>query len=131
MSKLNGHANEPDLIDAGFHRLGKELVKDHPPKIQWGLIYREWADEDKVAYLEKLAAAMNHAAYLIQNERNQLGELCELKESQITALKAALDQNNAMIQGEITKMNAERQQYNGAIAGLNKQLKEAKRGGLD
>ncbi len=117
-----------DLIAAGFHRLDKHLVSNHPPKIKWGTLYQAFPDSKKITYLEKLAASMNHAAHLIQGERNQLGELCEKKEAQIQSMKTALDQNNAMIQSEITRTNAERQDYNKAIAGLNATIRELRNG---
>lgn len=128
MSKMNGAVEQHDFIDEGFHRLDKEIVKDHPPRISWGPIYKSKNDKDKVQYLEKLASAMNHAAFLIQNERNTLGELVEQKEEQIIVMKAALDQNNTMIQGEITKMNAERQNYNKAVADLKAKVRVLENG---
>lgn len=122
MSKVNGR-DESDMIAEGFHRLDPALIADRPPKIKWGDKYRNWSPDQKIAYLEKGFAAMNHAAYLVSGERDQLNELCERKEAQIAAMKTALDQNNVMIQDEITKMNAERQQYNQTIAGLNAKIR--------
>ncbi len=124
MSKSNGHAND-DYVAAGFHRVP---VDSNPPMINWGRLYREWTDDKKITYLEKLASSMNHAAHLIQTERNQLGDLCEKKEKQIKSLKIALDQNNSMIQGEITKMNADRQEYHKAIATLKHDLRSLEHG---
>lgn len=127
---LNVDDNDPnqDLVDAGFHRLDPELIVERPPKIQWGVLYRNSDADARLAYLEKLAAAMNHAAYLIQGERNQLGELCEKKEEQLVAMKVALDQNNTVLQQQITSMNEERQKYNAAIAKLNAKLRAFKNG---
>lgn len=135
MSKGNGKVNpntktDDDLVAAGFHRLDKEFSK-RPPKIKWGAIYTKAQKQDKIPYLEKLAASMNHAAYLIQGERDQLGALCEKKEAQIQSLKKGLDQNNEMIQGQITKMNEERQLYNAAIAELRAKVRELENGDND
>ena len=126
MNKSNG--KDQDWLGEGFHRLDEDLIERRPPKIQWGMIYKGYSDEQKVAYLEKLAAAMNHAAYLIQNERNQLGELCERKEAQLESMKKALEENNSMIQGQITEMNAERQHYNKSISDLKSRVRELERG---
>lgn len=64
---------------------------------------------------------MNHAASLIQTERNQLNKLCELKEQQIEKMKEAMDANNNMLQSEIAKINEERQKFNQSKTGLKGQ----------
>lgn len=112
---------QEDLIAQGFHKLDDDLIVAKPPQILWGRIYQESSDEEKIEYLEKLASTMNHAAALIQDERNQLTELCELKEQQIEKLKKAMDANNNMLQSEITKINEERQKFNQSKAGLKGQ----------
>jgi len=127
MSKINGNGQD-DFVAAGFHRLDERLVTRRPPKIMWGPEYLMKTDSAKIEYLEKLAAAMNHAAHLIQDERDQLNKLCGLKEEQITSMKASLAQNNEMIHSEITKMNEERQSYNAQIAKLNQRIRELEGG---
>lgn len=112
-----------DLVARGFHRLDPKLLTNNPPKIAWGEIYKGWSDEQKLAYVEKLACTMNHAAMLIQDERNQILGLCELKEAQLTAMKLALDANNDMIQQQVTTMNEDRQKYNLAIKQLNEKVR--------
>ena len=109
---------QEDLIAKGFHKLDDKLIVAKAPKILWGGIYQASSNEEKIEYLEKLAATMNHAASLIQDERNQLNKLCELKEQQIEKMKEAMDQNNRMIQSEVAKMNEERQKFNDSKAGL-------------
>jgi uncharacterized protein YydD (DUF2326 family) len=123
--------NDDDLVAKGFHRLDPKLLPTHPPKINWGKLYEDKTDAEKIIYLEKLAATMNHAAYLIQTERNELGELCERKEAQIESMKQSLDQNNEMIQGTITQQNAERQQYNAAIVELKSKIKVLENAAVD
>ena len=124
VSEANERLIDPDFIADGFHKLDSRLMEERAPKIQWGVIYQEMSYHEKIRYLEKLAATMNHAAFLVQEERNHFGELCEKKEKQIIAMSKALDQNNAMIQQQVTKMNEDRQQYNKAIADLKKQVRE-------
>ncbi len=65
---------------------------------------------------------MNHAAYLIQEERNNLFKVEDLKEEQINSLKEAMEQNMLMLQLEITKMNSERQEFNKAYIELKREL---------
>ncbi len=120
---------EPDLIVDGFHRLERRYLSDKPPKIKWGVRYQAWPDREKISYLEKLAATMNHAAFLVQGERDQFGALCEKKEAQIVAMKKALDENNNMIQSEITRQNKEKQELLAVIAKLNARVRELERGG--
>ena len=112
---------QEDLIAQGFHKLDDKLIVARPPKISWGMIYQGSSNEEKIEYLEKLASTMNHAASLIQDERNQLNKLCELKEQQIEKLKEAMDANNLMLQSEVTKINEERQKFNQSKAGLKGQ----------
>ena len=129
MSKLKDlikHDNlQEDLIAKGFHKLDDKLIVAKPPKILWGRIYEASSNEEKIEYLEKLASTMNHAASLIQDERNQLNKLCELKEQQIEKLKEAMDQNNGMLQSEVAKINEERQKFNESKAGLKGQALKA------
>ena len=118
-----------DLIDAGFERLEDRLIENRPPKIKWGMIYRDkMNDARKIQYLEKLAATMNQAASKIQDERNALGEMCEQKEKQLKIMQSQVNQNNLMLQTEITRMNAQRQQYNATIAALNTKIRELESG---
>ena len=121
---INSDNEDADLIAQGFHKLDNNLIENRPPKITWGKIYLEFTSEEKLAYLEHLAATMNHAAYLIQTERNNLGKLCELKEGQIGKLKVAMEQNMFMLQSEITKINEERQSFNEEAVRMLTQIRE-------
>lgn len=117
-----------DFVGQGFHPLDEDIVSLRPPQIRWGEQYLSRSDEGKIEYLEKLASTMNHAAAVIQDERNQLNELCDKKEKQIESMKVAIDQNNEMIQQQVTKMNSERQLYNQAIAELKAKIRSLENG---
>lgn len=124
---MNKRVNlQDDFVAQGFHKLDKNLIDRRPPKIQWGQKYQKFSDKEKIKYLEKLASTMNHAAHLVQNERNELGNLCELKEKQLESMKIAMEQNLEMLQKEITKINEERQMFNAAYKELKDQLKSSK-----
>jgi seryl-tRNA synthetase len=101
-----------------------------PPKILWGEIFQSWDLEKKLDYLTKFAEAMNHAADLIQNERNALIKLVELKEKEIEQVKPMMEANLQMLQNEITKMNKYKQETHKTIAKLNARIKELERGNL-
>ena len=72
---------------------------------------------------------MNHAAYLIQRERNQLNDLIHKKEKMLIQMQEAVNKNNDMLQSEVTKMNAQRQGYNKHVAELNQKIRELENGG--
>ncbi len=115
---------ENDFYVEGFKKIDQNLILRDPPKIKWGKQYQEKTNEEKIRYLEKLASAMNHAAYLIQIERDKLNELLFLKESQLITMNDIVIKNNAMLQSEVTKMNGNKQEYNKKIAELNKHIRE-------
>lgn len=117
---------EDDLVEAGFERLDQRLLDDRAPKIKWGHIYEKWPADRKLTYLEKLATSMNHAASLIQDERNQLVTLVELKEQQIEQAQKDVNANNAMLQAQITKHNAEKQDLLKASMALQAEIKTLK-----
>lgn len=120
-----------DWGNAGFHKLDPEVLKPNPPKIKWSALYKEWDADKKIHYLENLASTMNFAAAQIQQERDWFAEMCTKKEQQIESIKEANAQNNALLQSEITRMNAERQQYNKAFADLNAEVRALKNGNID
>ena len=67
---------EEDFIGAGFHRLDPKIVDlNNPPKIQWGDLHKGQTLEEQRDRAQKLAGAMNHAAFLIQGERDQMMKL--------------------------------------------------------
>ena len=129
MSKGNG-ADQDNLVAQGFARLDPHLIEPRPPKIAWGKKYLAKTPEEKIAYLEKLAAAMNHAADLVQQERNALGAMLEIKEKQIRQLGKAMDNNSKMLQSEVTKMNEQRQGFHKEVNRLNTRIRELERGNL-
>lgn len=116
--------DQDDFVGAGFKRLEEGLVENQPPMIKWGMLYGKMSHREKIRYLERLASAMNNAAYKIQKERDELGRLAELKERQLEVGKKALEQNNDMVQQQLTKMNEERQHYNTEIARLRARVRE-------
>jgi hypothetical protein len=115
---------QEDYIGHGLHKLDSNLIENRPPKIKWGEKYKTWSKDEKITYLETLACSMNQAAYLIQNERNELNKLCAFKDQQIAQLQPAMEQNMDMLQSEITKMNEQKQFYNAEVARLNTLVRE-------
>lgn len=118
-------AEEIDFVTEGFKRVP---VAERPPHVKWGEEFHAWDINKQNIYLMKFSEAMNHAAATIQEERNRLGQLVELKEGQLNQMKAMLDANNRMLQSEITKINEERQEYNKHVAKLNARIRELEKG---
>ncbi len=71
---------------------------------------------------------MNHAASVIQDERDALGKLLDIKEEQLRKQHEMLNANNLMLQQQITKINEERQDYNAHVASLNARIRELENG---
>jgi hypothetical protein len=115
---------QDNYVALGLKRLDDNLIGGVPPKIKWGENYKKWDDARKVKFLETLACSMNHAADLIQKERNEIVHLCELKDQQIEKIGAAMNQNMLMLQAEMTTMNEQRQRFNTEIARLNAKVRD-------
>jgi len=116
-----------DFIAMGFHQLDEKYVSLKPPKIKWGEKYKGWSEERKIIYLQNLASSMNHAAALIQDERNKALELCEKKEAQLEAMNENMKQNSEMLQFQIERMNEEKQGFNESYAKLKKEFEDFKK----
>ena len=121
---VNEEAKGKDFVMEGLHRLDPDIVVDKAPKIAWGHRYKMWSDARKLKYLENLASSMNHAAFLIQNERDELNVLCEKKEAMLMTMASNLDGNNGMIQHQMTLLNEERQLWNKAASDMKKRIRE-------
>lgn len=124
-------SNEPDYVGAGFHRLDEKALVARPPKIDWGRGFKEMPDAEKVDYLEKLAVTMNHAAKLIQDERDELGALAEAKESQLIQMQKNMEANNQMLQQQVMQFNNQRQHYAAHVSELTAKIKELENGDHD
>jgi len=96
----------------------------YPPKIAWGLIYQSWSDEKKIDFLEKFGASMNHAADLLQNERNALLRTCDNQEKQIIAMAKAEALNRDLLQRQITEHNTQMQELNKTVVSLHQKVRE-------
>ena len=128
---MNKRVIEEDFVGMGFAKLDPRVVETRPPKIAWGVTYEGWDKDKKIEYLEAFSSSMNHAADLLQKEAKELRELCTLKEERVVKLNEAMIANNEMLQGEITRMNADRQGYNQIVAKLDAEIKELKDGNHD
>lgn len=111
-----------DFVGSGFHRLDSNIVSKRPPRIKWGRLYKNFGDDKKISYLEKLASTMNHAAYLMQEERNGLLKKFDMQGEQIKHLKGIADKATETLQSEVLKMNQQKQDFNSEYAKLKRRL---------
>jgi seryl-tRNA synthetase len=127
----NEEFGEEDFIGSGFKKIDPAVILKRPPQIKWGDKYKKWDDGKKIRYLEKFARSMNHAADLLQNERNELLELVDKKDELLAQMNSMLGENNNLLQSEVTRMNAQRQHYAKEMAKLNTRIKELESGYID
>ncbi len=115
-----------DFIGAGFKKVDPKYLEDNAPKVNWDKIIHDKTVEQKLLWLKKLCSSMNYAASMISIERDQLARFLLKKEQQLKKLMKAMDDNNAMLQQEVTRMNEDRQKFNKHVANLNKEIKALK-----
>jgi septal ring factor EnvC (AmiA/AmiB activator) len=113
-----------DFVGAGFKRIDEDKIKQHPPMIQFGDLYGKMSLRERVRYCERLASTMNDAAAKMQDERNELLEICQKQEAQLKAGGIAMTANQSMIQSQILQHNEENQENQAEIARLNARIRE-------
>lgn len=92
-------------------------------KISWGKDYLAWPIEKRLDYAEKLAASMNHAADVLQQERNKLLNVVAHQEAQLKSnAKSYLSQGDLMHK-ELGSADAEKQVLYQEIVQLKVQIK--------
>lgn len=104
------HEELTNEVAEGFYKLDDNILDKKPPKIKWMPEFEKQDMKVQLEYCKKLAATMNHAAKLVSDERDRLVELMVRKEKQLESMAEQLNQNNIMLQDQITKMNEQRQQ---------------------
>ena len=111
---------ENDLLKKEKHPAGNGSAHKIP-MIAFGDDYRKWDDKHKISYLEKLASSMNHAADVMQTERNlAMNSLKQVQEFLVSAGAELEAQKNLLIT-QITTDNAEKQETALIIQDLQKE----------
>jgi flagellar motility protein MotE (MotC chaperone) len=118
----------PNLVTTalpdGFTKLAPiKGQRKAPPPIRWGEEYQSWGERKKRQYAERVASAMNHAADLLQKERDERNKIIAHKEQQIKAAAKRHADLSDMIQRQITEHNAQTQQLNECIVELQKTIR--------
>lgn len=99
-------------------------IDEKAPQILWGDKYKEWGDKRKIEYLQKLTSSMNHTLDLIQNERNELNELCLKQETKIKQLQMILDRERQMIHQQLAQENQTKQSQAKEIQTLRQRIRD-------
>lgn len=116
-------SSEPDLYPPE-EQTEFEVLKRHGRKgrgahrIRWGDEYKNWPVVQQRDYAEKLAATMNHAADVLQQERDRLHELATHQEDLLQQWQQKYSEAQYLIQKLTTDHNAREQ-------GLKRELVEA------
>ena len=74
-------------------------------KIAWQDSFYEWSLEQQRDYAMETASAMNQAADIMQNERNELLDLADNLKKQVETLEKALDINKTIMRNNIINSN--------------------------
>jgi len=112
-----------DYIGQGFHQIDDQYLSKRPPHISWGADYKKMTDPEKILYLQGLANTMNHAAALLQDERDALNKACEMKEKQLRSMAETVQRNDMVLQAQIEQMNTQRHEFRTVIAQLDEKIR--------
>lgn len=112
-----------DFIGEGFYELDAKAIHKAPPRIKWSPEFKASPEKRQLEYLERFGNTMNHAAAILQAERNELLETCSRQEAQIKVLQANADQAQKTLTQQITEGNTQRQQYHGNVQRLNARIR--------
>lgn len=102
-------------------------MKAHAPKIRWGDDYLAWPVERRLDYAERMAAAMNHAADVLQQERQSLIDLAQRQEAQIVALQREAEGTTLRLHTELQREGEEKQSLYARIVELTAEVKALSR----
>lgn len=123
----------PDLEADGLGDL-KEIrringieVESKIPQIRWGRDYRSWPIEKRLRYAERLASAMNHAADVLQTDRNSLLAKNAALEAKVILLEKMVAGQGATMHHELGLQDAEKQALYKQIVQQTSDLKAARK----
>ena len=86
--------------------------------IAFGEEFEAWPDSRKMSYLKKLASSMNHAADLMQQERNAIAEDMKVVKLQLEYAERNLGIQKNIVLTTITQNNLDKQNFIADIQAL-------------
>lgn len=121
----NNDDPHPDLLPDKDHSIQMvPSLKQQAPPLRHGSKFDGWADAAKVVYLDKLAASLNQALDLMQQDRNRLSKIAYHQEAQIKRLQTEAQEQAAMIQRHMEQENARTQQRLVELTDLRHKVRE-------
>jgi len=98
--------------------------KKTAPAIKWGSGYLNRSDQDKISYLEKLASSLNDALSEMQDDRNRLSKIAFSQETQLRQAGLGASAQSDMLQQQITRWNADKEERLQRVQALQAQVRE-------
>jgi hypothetical protein len=94
------------------------------PRIRWGDEYQSWPIEKRLSYAERLASSMNHAADILQQERDKLIAVVQHQEAQLRENVAKYLEQGALLHRELGAAGAREQELATLVVQLQAEVKE-------
>jgi hypothetical protein len=111
MSEQNNYPNfEPNALGDLKKIARLPGMKAVAPNIAWGNEYKSWSLRKRLRYAERVAASMNHAADILQQERNDLIEVAKNQERQLKHATLSYTQQGDTMHTELGNADAEKQE---------------------
>ena len=97
------------------------------PHIHYTDEFKKWDGESQLSYMKKLSSALNEAARVMMEERDEgLRKIGQL-ERQVANAEQNLSQQRAIVQTHLVSSNAAKQEYGRELKKLRTELKALKK----
>lgn len=96
-------------------------------RIHWGKDYQLWSVEKRLRFAEDLAASMNNAADVLQQERRGLIDLVQKQEELLKSWPVKYAQQGDLLQSLMIRTNTEKQSRLTEMQELKAELRKAKK----
>jgi len=122
-------AETAELLEAGDMKEIKTIpgMQKIAPNISWGEEFEKQPIEWRVGRAKRVASAMNHAADILQQERNKLIEVGKAQEQKIIQLTHQYAAQGDLMHKQLQVENAKQQKLNTQLVEQMQEIKELKR----
>jgi Skp family chaperone for outer membrane proteins len=118
---------EPDGLGdlKSIKRVNGMAAAANVPQISWGPDYMSWPLKRRLRFAERLASSMNHAADLLQKERNALLDIKAKLERQLKHSEKKYLEQGELFHSEVTRAGEREQAALRDLVETKRSLKEA------
>lgn len=88
-----------------------DYLTEKAPQIQFGEDFEDWDSDKKIRYLKRLASTMNHAADMMQNERNELLAKVKVLKAQLASSEQNLTITKDIMRNALTSNNTSKDEF--------------------